>query len=247
MPPRAAALETRLTQIARQELRTAAKYAGFSKIDQDIAAFRKDPVWSHFGIDNPNFLKLRYIGNYYTSIFRKLGDMYQRFVEAIISHQLQLRPADLVYAFDIVIDDRRQRRSLDVALDPAKIADASIRTRVEKVMRKLAGDGKLHVAAIEVRCCYQIGDSKRIQADETAAVFARKQGLLPIMLIFCTTSLRSPVERLGRTWVLTEGNATHQLLEELTGFNLLRFMQSIRPVLREEMRAVQAVFQMPKI
>ncbi len=33
-----------------------------------------------FGMDNENFLKLRYIGNYYTAIFRRMGDMYEGFV-----------------------------------------------------------------------------------------------------------------------------------------------------------------------
>jgi len=45
------------------------------------------------------------------------------------------------------------------------------------------------------------------------------------MLIFCSTSLKSPVVRLRGSWNLFEGQATFDFLKALTQFDLFSFMQ----------------------
>lgn len=235
-------LEERLLDIARNELQTAARYAGFGKIVDQIASFREDPVWSHFGFDNEEFLRLRYIGNYYTSIFRKMGDMYERFVKSVVVHALGLDPADVDYAFDIVVNGETQRRSLDVAIDVEKISHPETRERVYEVFQAIAGtDEAPRVAVIEVRSCYQIGDSKRIQADETAALAARATGLVPILMVFCSTSLVSPLKRLRKTWHLTEGMESYDLLRAITRFDLYSFLKENRAFLKHEAKKMMDV------
>ena len=59
--------------------------------------------------------------------------------------------------------------------------------------------------AFEVRSCYQIGDSKRIQADRDLALSLKRDQIEPIMLIFCVISLSSPVRRLSNYWTIYEG------------------------------------------
>lgn len=235
-------LEAVLQEIAVQELRTAARYRGFARIPQELAAFRADPVWSHFGFDSEEFLRLRYIGNYYTSIFRKMGDMYERFVRAIVMDRLGLTEEDIDFSFDVNIDGRAQSRSLDLAIPTDRIRDQRVARRVYGELVRIGGREVSRTAVIEVRCCYQIGDSKRIQADETAAMSARQAGLLPLLMIFCTTSLRSPVQRLRRTWYVTEGMESYNLLERLTGFDLNESLSRMRPVLKREVRGVLRVF-----
>jgi len=80
----------------------------------------------------------------------------------------------------------------------------------------------------EIRSCYQIGDSKRIQADWDMAIALSEKNLIPVMLIFCNTSLRSPVTRLAQSWTLFEGEDTFQFIHELTGFDLYGFFRNHR-------------------
>jgi len=81
--------------------------------------------------------------------------------------------------------------------------------------------------AFEVRSCYQIGDSKRIQADLDMALELRNQNFEPVMLIFCSSSLVSPVKRLSQTpyWRVRAGNEAFGFISALTGFDLYSFLQ----------------------
>jgi hypothetical protein len=46
----------------------------------------------------------------------------------------------------------------------------------------------------------------------------------PIMLIFCKTSLKSPVKRLSKIWTLHEGKQAFEFVENLTEFDLFSFL-----------------------
>jgi hypothetical protein len=238
------ALEDKIEQIAVDALRKATEYEGFDLIPEQVLAFQADPVWSHFGMGNEAFLKLRYIGNYYTAIFRKLGDMYEGFVKAILAHTLHLTDEQLALSYVVEIDGKPQTRTLDVGLDTAELKPRSA-ANVASVVHDLESSYQGGKLGFEVRCCYQIGDSKRIQADATAAGFLRDHGYLPILMIFCTTSLPSPVKRLRKSWVVTEGMASYDLLRRLSGFDLYKHMTKLRPRLAQEMRNVLKVFQLP--
>lgn len=238
------ALEKRILQIAKDELRKAAEYTGFSKIAAQVEVFKNDPVWSHFGFDNEEFLRLRYVGNYYTSIFRKMGDMYERFVKAIVADRLGLDVEDLHYEFDVVVNDVSQKRSLDVAIDVDKITNSEVADRVYKEFQRIAGKDAPRIAVAEVRCCYQIGDSKRIQADETAAIAARAAGLLPVLMVFCSNSLASPIKRHRQRgfWHVVEGTECYDFLKAITDFDLYEYLKSVRPELQAEGEAAIKVF-----
>jgi hypothetical protein len=224
-PATGRALCEEIAEIALAELDIATQYAGFSTIGEQAAQFSADPAWGPFSIGHPNFMRMRVIGNYYTAIFRKFGDLYQRVTETVIMRTLGLGEADLKYAFDISVDGGSQRRSLDIAIIPDRVADPSARERVTKFLSRI-NRAPTATAVLEVRACYMIGDSKRIQADEHAANSARRAGLMPVMLIYCTTSLRSPVDRLRRSWFLFEGQDTFDFVRSLTGFDLSACLNS---------------------
>jgi hypothetical protein len=240
------ALEDRIEEIAVASLRKATEYKGFGLVPAQVTAFQADPVWSHFGMGTESFLKLRYIGNYYTAIFRKIGDMYEGFVRAILAHTLGLSEPQLSLSFTIVIEGRRQIRTLDARIDTADLRPSDA-VNAASVIHDIEPAYTGGLVGFEVRCCYQIGDSKRIQADENAATYLRGHGFLPVLMIFCTTSLTSPVNRLRRTWVVTEGMASYELLKRLSGFDLYAHLERLRPKLAEEMRHVLRVFQLPEL
>jgi hypothetical protein len=149
--------------------------------------------------------------------------------------------------FELMIEGRKQTRTLDAKIDLADLTRAADRKRVASAITALfsAYDGR--PLGFEVRCCYQIGDSKRIQADENAAEYLWQHRFAPILMIFCTTSLPSPVKRLRRSWTVTEGMASYDLLREISGFDLYRHLAQLRPVLAAEMLKVMKVFQLPSL
>ncbi|PJF31841.1 MAG: hypothetical protein CUN51_02550 [Candidatus Thermofonsia Clade 1 bacterium] len=92
--------------------------------------------------------------------------------------------------------------------------------------------------AFEVRSCYQIGDSKRIQADRDMALALKAKDIEPVMLIFCKTSLRAPVIRLRNYWQLYEGQAAFDFVRTLTGIDLQAFLQQERSTIQPIMQRI---------
>jgi hypothetical protein len=92
--------------------------------------------------------------------------------------------------------------------------------------------------ALEIRSCYQIGDSKRIQADRDMALALRQISLSPVMLVYCATSLRSPITRLSQYWCLKEGKDAFDYIHQLTGFNLLGFLNENKSFIKDRMGAI---------
>jgi len=66
----------------------------------------------------------------------------------------------------------------------------------------------------------------------------RSYNILPIMLIFCNTSLKSPVTRLSKSWELYEGRHSFDLVETITNFSLYNFLQNNSQTLKEEIDQV---------
>jgi hypothetical protein len=239
-------LDDRIEKIALDALAKAKEYQGFATIPDQLEAFRADPVWSLFGMDNEDFLKLRNIGNYYTSIFRKMGDMYELFVRVIVAESLGLREEDMPMAIEVMIEGEAQTRTLDARIDLAALR-REVADRIRPVLKRIAPTYLGGKTAFEVRCCYMIGDSKRIQADEHAAGWLSSHGYLSVLMIFCTTSLPSPVKRLRRSWVVTQGQESYDLLREITGYDLQSQLQKLKPKLIAALADALKVFQLPKL
>jgi hypothetical protein len=62
------------------------------------------------------------------------------------------------------------------------------------------------------------------------------------MLIFCNTSLRSPVARLSKSWELYEGINSFDLVESITGFNLYSFLEKNSQTLKKEINNIFSNF-----
>lgn len=227
-----ALLKARLKAICLDELMKATESGVFDAVPARVAAFQADPTWPHFGFATEEFLKYQAVGNYYTAIFRKIGDLFEGVIEEIVQSKLGISRINQKHAFEIKVDSVTQNRSLDVAIDTNKINDSAVKERVTAVLADLTGDISPNATVIELRGCYMIGDSKRINADEHAAKAARTAGLSPIMLIFCSTSLTSPVKRLRRSWNLFEGTESYDFIKRVTNFDLQEFFQEISPDLK---------------
>ena len=81
---------------------------------------------------------------------------------------------------------------------------------------------------MEVRHCYQTGDSKRAQADEAMARHLLVSGILPMMPLFCNQSNPGIVQRYRSVWVVKEGMASYGLVQALSGYDFFDFMNRNR-------------------
>jgi hypothetical protein len=182
------------------------------------AMLAKDPAFAHFGLNDERYVIARIGGNLVTSLHRKLGDFYEAAFKYLLQDRFRLPEADLDYSVQVQIGSRKQKRSTDGVVW-AKYLRGTDLGLVPNEWKSTKG------LAFEVRSCYQIGDSKRIQADYDMALALKDMGLTPIMLVFCNTSLRSPIARLSKTWLLLQGMQSFEFVHNLTGFDLWHFLE----------------------
>jgi hypothetical protein len=74
---------------------------------------------------------------------------------------------------------------------------------------------------MEVRHCYQTGDSKRTQADEALARHFLVSGVLPVMPLFCNQSNTGIVKRYRSVWVIKEGRESYNMIKAFSGYDFL--------------------------
>jgi len=203
-----------------------------------VRSYHGDPLFSIFGLDSTEYVAATLAGGTITSIHRKLGDIYESRVSAIFEHRLKLTPEELSYTANIVIDGETQQRSLDAYLQFDRIG-AKHRVRVQRFAKqelaKLSQQPRISLVGIgmEVRHCYQTGDSKRAQADEHMARHLLVSGILPIVPFFCGQSNRSIVRRYRSICVVKEAMESYDMVKMLSGFDYYAFLQRHRAEFRQ--------------
>lgn len=190
----------------------------------------RDPAFSALGLDDERYIIARVGGNLITSLHRKLGDMYEALFGYLLKKSFDLDETELHFTVDVQIGERIQQRSTDGLIKKNKFNQ-----RIPKDWMDYQGIG------FEVRSCYQIGDSKRIQADYDMSLALKSYNILPVMLIFCNTSLKSPIARLSKSWHLYEGIASFNLVELITGFNLYNFLQNNSHIFKKEIDHILSI------
>lgn len=188
----------------------------------------RDPAFSALGLDDDRYVIARIGGNLVTSIHRKIGDMYEGIFAYLLKTKYGIPEHDLHYSVSVKIGGRTQQRSTDGLLKRENMPS-------NFPSNWLACDG----VGFELRSCYQIGDSKRIQADYDMALALKEKNIQPVMLIFCNTSLKSPVARLSRTWELYEGHDSFEIVRKISDFDLYSFLQKNRKVFK---KAIDNIF-----
>jgi hypothetical protein len=91
---------------------------------------------------------------------------------------------------------------------------------------------------MEVRHCYQTGDSKRTQADEALARHFLVSGVLPLMPLFCNQSNPSIIQRYRSVWVIKQGRESYNMIKEFSGYDFLDFQTRNREDFRAPVLAM---------
>jgi hypothetical protein len=202
-------------------------YSGITNREEFKKLIEMDPAFGILGLNDEKYVIARIGGNLITSLHRKLGDMYQALFSYILTHSFGLNDQDLHFSVEVKIGERIQIRSTD-----GLIRKEYFNHHIPQTWTDYQGVG------FEVRSCYQIGDSKRIQADYDMSLVLKSYKILPVMLIFCNTSLRSPVTRLSKSWELYEGMDSFNLIESISGFDLHNFMTKNSSLLKQEIHNI---------
>ncbi len=198
-------------------------YIGIKNREQFQQLIARDPAFGVLGLDDERYIIARVGGNLVTSLHRKLGDMYEALFGYLLKESFGLNESDLHFSVQVQIGDRIQVRSTDGLIRRDKFNQ-----NIPEAWMEYQGIG------FEIRSCYQIGDSKRIQADYDMSLALKSYQILPVMLVFCNTSLRSPLARLSRSWELYEGINSFNLVQLITGFDLYSFLQRSSESLKQE-------------
>ena len=150
-----------------------------------------------------------------------------------MKEKLNVPESDLEHAVEIRVNGETQQRSTDGLIRFVNYPGAD-QIRLSQ-LAKIEGVVGM---AFEVRSCYQIGDSKRIQADRDLALSLKRDQVEPIMLIFCVTSLPGPVRRLSNYWSIYEGKNAFDFVYELTQFDLYKFLRQEGEAIKSMMDSI---------
>jgi len=206
--------------------------------DKLLVAYQQDPVFSIFGLDSLEYLGATLAGGTVTSIHRKIGDIYDASVRTIFMQALNQSPTDVTYSTIIRSGDEEENRSADAYLQFDRLA-AAARQRVSSYclaeVAKLTSNPNINLVGVgmEVRHCYQTGDSKRTQADEAMARHLLLSGILPVMPLFCQQSNPGIVARYKSVWVIKQGLEAYDVVKTFSGFDFYDFLKRNREDFRK--------------
>lgn len=221
--------ETQLLNLAITNIRTVLEYnpyksyQGINNRQEFQELIASDPAFGVLGLDDERYIIARVGGNLVTSLHRKIGDMYEALFRYLLKESFEVTDNELDFSVEVKIGDRSQIRSTDGLLKKNKFNQ-----NIPQDWLQYEGIG------FEIRSCYQIGDSKRIQADYDLSLKLKEQNILPVMIVFCNTSLKSPLARLSKSWQLYQGIDSFNIVSSLTGFDLYNFLQRNSDLLKQE-------------
>ena len=236
MPSIQGALDQSLYDITMEHLAKLGDYlpgpirkAGGTR-DHLLQRYREDPVYSIFGLDSIEYLAATLAGGTVTSIHRKLGDIYEGCVRAIFMHAFRLTADEVVYRATIRSGDNEETRSADTYLQFDRLPQQA-RRRIGRYcgqeLRQLTAAPQVNLIGVgmEVRHCYQTGDSKRTQADEAMARHLLVSGILPLMPLFCNQSNPGIIQRYRTVWVVKQGMESYEMVREMSGYDFYGFLR----------------------
>lgn len=144
----------------------------------------------------------------------------------------------MTYSTVIRSGDGEETRSADAylqfdRLDPTSQKRVSEYCQAEVAKLTSTPNITLIGVGMEVRHCYQTGDSKRTQADEAMARHLLLSGILPVMPLFCNQSNPGIISRYKSVWVIKQGLEAYDAVKTCSGFDFYDFLKRNREDFRK--------------
>lgn len=230
--------------LAKQE--NGVSYQKFEEI------FGDDPFYSLIGLATPSVYAAHKAAGGLTSVYRQLGIGSERLFRAILSQQLSLNEDSLLWSYKYATSPTKSGiHTLDACLRLTDLT-GSYRSDIEAWIKgAVSFVGKQQINSLEgvifeVRQGYKSADSKRQNADLRFGLNAYQSNMLPVFAIF-SNQVSYPVitrYRMDGMLVLTglqNGNpytSTFEFLKEITGFDLIAFLERNQEILKKEVQGV---------
>lgn len=147
-------------------------YSGINNREEFQNLLLNDPAFGALGLNDERYVIARVGGNLVTSLHRKIGDLYEGIFAYLLKETYSVSDTELHFGVEVRIGDRVQIRSTDGLITRGKYNEL-----IPEQWLQFDGIG------FEVRSCYQIGDSKRIQADYDMSLALKANRINPVMLI----------------------------------------------------------------
>lgn len=223
------------------ELDVILDYARRKNVERQRKEYAADPLFHRFNLDSRKLVLAKVRAGLVTSIHRKVGDLIEKHVQQVFRERMGLEA--VTYDAEIVVDGESKTRELDARLLLDEVADGPPTERLQRVLddvefgenkrlSEFTDDGvEWRGMGFEIRHCYQSADSKRSQADIAMAQHLKNEDVVPVMLIFCGDSNESVTTRYRNHMVVTEGEDSFELVEQLTGFDYAGFLDGREDVI----------------
>ncbi len=175
-------------------------------------------------------------GRITTSLHRNFGDIIEVSVREIFKHAYSLDDGLARSSFSIQSIEKRSTRTTDVSIPFEALTNAqekSLRAYHVKLCGKhtpalLAQHGACRGLGYEVRQCYKSNDSKRRTADIDMSDLLFQNKIIPMMLIFCSSSSPSIIRDYRRLskWMIVEGDDAFDYVREISGFDFRGYLDT---------------------
>lgn len=203
-----------------------------------------DPMMSAFNLDHPDIIFVKLASGATTSAHKIIGHLFEDWVEELIEYQFRLTGDDIDYSevvengneaprnpdpvvlFDL-IDDTESDRLLDLA----QSHDSSMRSFRDD-QSNWRGIG------LELKNCLQSNDSTRKSGIKDTGDHLSDNNILPVMLVFCSSSNSDVINSYQDHWKVLEGEEAFEFLNEMTGHDLLWFIRNEQESIDEYMDGV---------
>ncbi len=194
-----------------------------------------DPIFEKFGLTDISFAQKRWAAGFANSCATNLGRFTDKAAKAILISAFGLSAEQVLKRVKIRSNHRTEIEETDGVI----LADEVSPGHRDKVVRlakrlgsQLPGPQPTDGLGFEFRGRYGKNDDTLIQKDEHMAAAITELGAVPVLAMFSTCNAAGAMARLKRSWVITAGHETIELLDELTGVDLMAYLRDREELLR---------------
>lgn len=207
-----------------------------TNFEHELAELTRDPVYSKFAFDSPEYVLVRLVGRMSISIGRRLGEIYDKIPRFVAAARFNLNPQQVAPTLGNL--------ELDIALKFSDLSPEDVKYVKGIVEQFLKVDTLSNGVGIEIRYNFNPNDSARLRKDEAMANYVAAENLMPVYLIFSSISPRqeaiSRLERAG--WTFLIGETAIKFTQALLGMDLGSILDE--PTVKEEVqKEVQAILK----
>lgn len=188
----------------------------FSQVnfEHELAELIRDPVYSKFSFDSPEYVLIRLVGRISISIGRRLGEIYDKIPRFVAAARFNLTSQQVAPMLENL--------ELDIALRYSLLSRSDVKY-VKTVLEQYIGVNTLsNGIGIEIRYNFNPNDSARLRKDVAMAKYVVAENLLPVYLVFSAISPRQEaISRLQRAgWKFIVGETAIEFAQALLGMDL---------------------------